>query len=148
MSLVFLVVDDNDADRSAALRQLERSYPQATLLQAAGADPAMSLLEERRLVPSLVLLDYAMPGANGLDFLNDLRHARWLERVPVAVLSEPIADRLVVQCYRLGACEFLTKPLRTFELRQCVRDFARPAEQMASATLVPPSGGGARVSAA
>ena len=147
MSLVFLVVDDNGTDRAGALRQLERSYPQATLLEAAGGRAAMRLLEERRMVPSLVLLDYAMPEASGIEFLSDLRHARWLERVPVAILSEPIADRLVVQCYRLGACEFLAKPLRTFELRQCVRDFARPAEQMASATLVPPSGG-ARVNAA
>jgi DNA-binding NarL/FixJ family response regulator len=74
---------------------------------------------------------------NGIEFLGKVRQRRWLERVPVTLLSEPVDDRIVITCYRLGAAAFLTKPARQYELREAVRDFAIPAERMAAATIVP-----------
>lgn len=139
MNWTFLVVDDLEIELNGTASLLKRVYPASITWTANSGAAALSLLEERRTVPSLVLLDYAMPGMTGLEFLSELRMRRWLERVPVVMLSEPIADKLVVNCYRLGASAFLTKPLHQFELRQAIKDFARPARQMSSATVL---GGG------
>ncbi len=136
MNWTFLVVDDNAQELAATASLLQRIYPPSQAWTATGGAEAIALLEERRTVPSLVFLDYAMPGMNGIEFLSEVRNLRWLERLPVVMLSEPIADRLVVNCYRLGASSFFAKPIHQFELRQAIRDFARPARQMASASVV------------
>ncbi len=136
MARVFLVVDDNAAECGRSVQQLRLLEPVAEVLSADSGEAAIRLLEERRLVPSLIFTDFGMPGMNGIEFLGQVRQRRWLERAPVAILSEPVADRHVLSCYRLGVCAFLTKPARAHELRETIRDFARPAEQMTAATII------------
>jgi CheY-like chemotaxis protein len=137
MRRVFVVVDDNQLEGDGTGAQLKRIDPACEVLRAGSGEAALALLEERRVVPSLIFLDYQMAGMNGIDTLLELRRMRWLERVPVAMVTEPIADRLVVNSYRLGACAFLTKPVPNFELREVVRDHCQEARQMAAATMVP-----------
>ncbi len=145
---VFLVVDDNEIEGAGTASQLARLDPTGTVFRAASGEGAITLLEERRVVPSLIFLDYQLPEMNGIDTLIALRGMRWLERVPIAMLTERIADRLVVNSYRLGACAFLTKPVPNFELREVVRDFAQEARQMAAATMIPATSGGFGIRAA
>lgn len=137
MAWTFLVVDDNEVERTCTVSQLQHLQPAAEVLTADSAEAAIVLLEEQRLVPSLILLDFAMAGATGITFLSELRNRHWLEKAPVAMLTERIADRHVINCYRLGACAFLTKPVQMYELRETLRDFAEPATRMTSATVVP-----------
>jgi len=137
MAWTFLVVDDNEAEAARAVQQLKAIEPTAQILTALSGETAIDLLEERRIVPSLTFVDFAMPGMNGIEFLGQMRHRRWLERAPVAILSEAIADRHIINCYRLGACAFLMKPAKTHELRETLRDFAQQANQMTAASLVP-----------
>ena len=148
MRRVFLIVDDNQLEGDGTAGQLRRFDPTCEVLRADSGELALTLLEQRRVVPSLIFLDYQMRGMNGIDTLLELRRMRWLERVPIAMVTEPIADRLVVNSYRLGACAFLTKPLPNFELREVVRDFAQEAHQMAAATMAPAAGAGAAARAA
>lgn len=141
MAWTFLVVDDNEAEAARAVQQLRAIQPAAEILTARDGEEAIHLLEERKIVPSLTFADFAMPGMNGIELLGQMRQRRWLERAPVAILSEPVADRHVVNCYRLGACAFLTKPAKTHELRETLRDYAQPSQQMTAGTAVPGSGG-------
>jgi CheY-like chemotaxis protein len=137
MRWTFLIVDANDRDATVTTQHLQRVMPGAEILRATTGEAAIALLEEARLVPSMIFLDFALPSMNGIEFLGNVRQRRWLERVPVTLLSEPVDDRLVVTCYRLGAAAFLTKPVRVHELREAVRDFATPAERLSVATTIP-----------
>ncbi len=136
MKRVFLVVDNLEHEAAATAAQLQRLDPACDVLQAVSGEAAMALLEERRVSPSLVLLEYQLPGMNGIDTIGALRRNRWLDRVPIAMLTTPVADRLVVNCYRLGACAFLTKPVPNHELREVVRDHAIEARLMAAGTAM------------
>jgi CheY-like chemotaxis protein len=137
MAWSFVVVDDNVAEAARTMEQLQRLQPGAEVLCAESGPDALALLEEKRMVPSLVFLDYGMPGMNGIEFLVSLRGRRWLEGTPVAMLTAPIADRLVVNCYRFGACAFLTKPAQLHEMRETLRDHAQPVKRMTAATVIP-----------
>lgn len=140
MPLTFLVVDSYEPERAETARHLRLLGGGTEVLTVASGEEGLALLEEQRVVPSLILVEYHLPGMNGLEFLGEVRHQRWLERAPIAMLTRPLADRLVVTCYRLGACTVLAKPVKAFELREAVRDFGQQSVRMASATVLP--GGG------
>jgi DNA-binding NtrC family response regulator len=76
----------------------------------------------RGLQPDLVLLDLLMPGIDGLQTLEQLRHLR--PGLKVVMLSCVNDTRKVVQAMRLGAIDYLTKPFQKAELDavigQCV----------------------------
>jgi CheY-like chemotaxis protein len=146
MNWSFLVVDDNEADRVATAAALSRIVPGATVLGAGTRAGAIAMLEESRTVPSLILLDYDLGEATGVDVFGDIRTRHWLDRAPVIFLSAPVDDRQLMVCYRMGALTFLSKPVHQFELRQAVREFAREAQPLHSAAVY--TGLGARRTAA
>ena len=61
----------------------------------------------------LVLLDLGLPDGDGLDVLRRLRK---LSECPVLVLTARGAERDVVRGVRLGADDYLVKPVRLREL--------------------------------
>jgi CheY-like chemotaxis protein len=135
---IFLVVDDHPGDLEQTAAQLKTLSVGAEILTAPSGEAGLEMLHTRRVMPSLVFLDFDLGDAmSGIEFLGRVRQTRWLDRVPIAMLSEPVADRFVVTSYRLGVCAFLTKPVRGYELREAIRDFAQPAKRMTSATVIP-----------
>jgi len=136
MNRTFLIVDSNEGEAASSEQRLRMISPGAEVLVASSGTAAVTLLEERGLVPSLIFAEFMMPDMNGIEFLGKVRSRRWLERVPVAMVTTLIDDRNIVNCYRLGACTFLTRPVPTHALRETIRDFARPAEQMVPANVV------------
>ena len=77
---------------------------------------------QKGLSPDLVLLDLLMPGIDGLQTLEQLRHIK--PGLKVVMLSCVSDTRKVVQAMRLGATDYLTKPFQKAELdsviSQCV----------------------------
>jgi two-component system nitrate/nitrite response regulator NarL len=73
--------------------------------QATDADSAVRVIVECR--PDLVLLDFALGAANGLDVLRDIAAAN----VPVRALmvTEHASDAEILQALELGACGVLLK---------------------------------------
>jgi diguanylate cyclase (GGDEF)-like protein len=112
-----LVVDDD--------RTLSTMY--ATLLQGAGMetrvlnDPleALPVLEEFK--PDLLLMDLHMPGCNGMDLAKAIRQIHAYLSLPILFLSaETDVDRQF-DARRMGADEFLTKPIRPEHLISAVQ---------------------------
>jgi DNA-binding NtrC family response regulator len=149
MQKFFLIIDpDQSLGEPPVVQQALAGIRGAEVVLVSNAEAAMDLLEERRVVPSLVFCTLELPGMSGLDFLGEVRRRRWLERTPVAIMSKSATDRQVVQAYRLGASTFLAKPLRPFEVRDAIREFGSAAVPMRSGTVVGGVPGGRSVSAA
>jgi CheY-like chemotaxis protein len=81
-----------------------------------------------RELPDLVLLDIKMPGVSGLDVLREMRndpdHPE-LRVVPVVMLTTSAQGEDVLQAYREGANEYVTKPVRAEEFRTKVQAIPR-----------------------
>src|SRR5271156_5481354 len=69
---------------------------------------------QKGLHPDLVLLDLLMPGIDGLQTLEQLRHLK--PGLKVVMLSCVNDTRKVEQAMRLGAVDYLTKPFQKAEL--------------------------------
>jgi CheY-like chemotaxis protein len=113
-----MIVDDNETIVEV-LRELLRSAGYA-VVTARGGREALSHLRSSR--PDVVLLDLMMPEVSGEDVLRELRRDPALADLPVILLTARASreDRLVG--LRMGADDYLAKPVDTGELLLRVRN--------------------------
>jgi len=101
-----LVVDDNPED-VAIVRRLLAQY-QRREFQVLSAHSASQGLERLGTEGAdLVLLDYSMPGEDGVSFLRRL--ALTVDHPPVILLTGRGDERVAVEAIRSGACDYLAK---------------------------------------
>jgi adenylate cyclase len=102
-----LVVDDNELNRDMLSRRLGgHGFVVET---AEDGERALERLSDRAY--DLVLLDVMMPGLSGLDVLQRVRQ-RWPESdLPVIMVTARDTTQDVVEALRLGANDYVTKPL-------------------------------------
>jgi DNA-binding NarL/FixJ family response regulator len=97
-------VDDSKLARMSAGKTLDALHPDWVRVEAANADEAAALAGS----VDLVLLDFNMPGRNGLEFAAELRAAH--PAMPVAIISANHQLEVVNRAAEVGA-SFLPKPL-------------------------------------
>ena len=105
-----LVVDDDDGIRE--MLQSSLSFAGFRVSTAADAQAALALFGSDD--PDAIVLDVMMPGIDGFDFVQLLRHRG--ETMPVLFLSarDTVEDR--VKGLRLGADDYLIKPFSVVEV--------------------------------
>jgi diguanylate cyclase (GGDEF)-like protein/PAS domain S-box-containing protein len=102
-----LVVDDNELNRDALSCLLR--LQQYDVDVASDGEQALSLLASRSV--DLVLLDVEMPGLSGLDVLTRIRATRNDTDLPVIMVTARSHGPDIVEAFRLGANDYLTKPI-------------------------------------
>lgn len=100
-----LVVDDEAEIREVLSRVLEREGYQ--VITAADGTAALEQLGSER--PSVILLDLVMPKLGGMDALPRIKQAA--PEIPVIICTGQMDLATAVQAMRLGAYDYLTKPL-------------------------------------
>ena len=108
--LKVLVVDDNETARDIIRNMLE-SF-RFTVYEAASGDETLRMIESRQIEPQLIVLDYMMPGMNGLDTIRRLRESRASVKVPeIMMLSAFAKEAVKLDAKHLGVEKFLDKPV-------------------------------------
>lgn len=102
-----LVVDDNELNRDALSCLLR--LQQYDVGVASDGEQALSLLGSQSF--DLVLLDIEMPGLSGLDVLTRIRTTRNNTDLPVIMVTARTHGPDIVEAFRLGANDYLTKPI-------------------------------------
>jgi serine/threonine protein kinase len=120
-----LVVDDDDSFRRFAARALELGFPKVALStrEAASGEAALALAEAE--MPDLLVLDFDMPGLNGLETLSHLRALPGGSRARVLVVSGSIERLGQWQFDVLGVVDFAEKPIALRELAKIVGGMAK-----------------------
>ena len=77
---------------------------------------AVSLFESRR--PDIILMDLKMPVMNGIDALKEIRNLSNAARVIMVTAIEDIEQ--IEEAKRIGATEYITKPLLLEQLERIV----------------------------
>lgn len=112
-STVFLV-DDDDSIRTSLARALDkRGYNVTTFASAEGFLEAY----DPRL-PGCLVLDYGMPGLNGLELQKRLTDDK--VAIPIVFISGHGGIPESVQAIKAGAVDFLEKPFRQHTLVDCI----------------------------
>lgn len=110
-----LVIDDSEFDRTLLQRLLEkRSY---RVVCAGSGEEGLALLETEQV--DAVLLDSLLPGLSGKEVLGRIRATREAAELPVMMVSGKAESPEIVEALRLGANDYVTKPVdfQVVELR-------------------------------
>src|SRR5881409_4049680 len=110
-----LVVDDDAVSRKILARLLASAGYQCHECED-GAE-ALALVHAKR--PSLLLLDFDMPGLNGAEVLKSLRSDSdpAIAQIPTIMLTGHGSEESEVRCLQAGADDFVTKPVNAAVLR-------------------------------
>ena len=110
-----LIVDDERFFREAIRSALAELGVECELVET--GEEALKAAEDPRI--GVVVLDVRLPGIGGVQVLERLR--AWRPGLRVIVLSAHTDQELVLEALRLGATDYLAKPIHEEELRLAVR---------------------------
>ena len=130
-TLRILVVEDEAVTRRALVRSLRAGNTDLEVREEEDGLAAARLLESERF--DCVVLDYLLPGLNGLAVLRQLREVG--NKTPIIVLTAKGDEQLAVEMMKSGANDYLSKSRLSPEaLVQRVRNAVRVhrAEQYAA----------------
>ena len=128
-----LLIDDDD-DVHPLVADVLRSNNIEVMSAFDGEQGVVSALEHK---PDLILLDYDMPGSNGLQVLRNLRCQFGSDETPVMFITGSHSHKVLTACFQAGAADYIRKPFCAAELLARVnsildrRILLRRLEQMA-----------------
>ena len=121
-----LVVDDDQSIRKAVSAALsDEGY---SVIVAESGDEALALLKAHN--PDCVLLDIWMPGLDGLQTLSEIRQIS--ESLPVIMISGHATIATAVKATRMGANNFIEKPLDLDAMLMAVQHAITSLEDLAA----------------
>ena len=94
------------------------------VLQAQDGNEGLRLARERQV--ALVLLDPRLPGLDGRSVLKEIKSSLELAALPVVVFTASIAVKEQKRALRMGAADYLTKPISASSLGEVVNRICRP----------------------
>ena len=106
MAYKILIVDDSKLARMAVAKILNQLRPEWQRVEATDAAEALALIRQDDI--DVTVLDFNMPGRDGLELAGDLKVIR--PEMPVAVISANVQHEVVSRAEAAGAT-FLPKPL-------------------------------------
>ena len=109
-----LVAEDENFQRLALLDIL--SMCDYETVEAENGKIAMEKLCDENYDFNLVLLDLNMPEMNGFEVLTHMQEDQRLSQIPVVVMSGNDSQDVIADCLRMGAVNYLVKPVR---IQQC-----------------------------
>ena len=104
-----LVLDDSEVDRTVLVLVLEKHGFEVVGLVDGG--PCIETIDKEK--PELVLLDIMLPDIDGRDLLKSIRERYSQIQLPVIMITAKADSADVIEALRLGANDYIAKPVDT-----------------------------------
>lgn len=118
---LLLLVDDQP--RNSRLLEAQLGQEHFDFMTATSGEEALGLVDSR--LPDLVLLDFMMPGMNGLQVALALKNSERTRNIPIIMLTALSDQASRLQALSAGVEEFVNKPVDRTELWTRVRNLLR-----------------------
>ncbi|HLX71758.1 MAG TPA: response regulator [Verrucomicrobiae bacterium] len=127
-----LLVEDSEDDAYFFKRTLQKSGHTCVFNRAANGAEAVEFLQtastsSSQTLPHVMFLDLKMPVLNGFEVLDWLKHQSFASQVRVIVLSGSEHQNDKDRAAKLGASDYLVKPVRAGDLNRFLNEIC-PAD--------------------
>ena len=112
-----LVVDDSEMNRDILITMLENDFD---IVEAENGEECLALLRQYGKEISIVLLDIVMPVMDGFEVLASMNRNRWIEDIPVIMISSEESDAFIRKAFQLGVSDYISRPFDNHVVRQRV----------------------------
>jgi signal transduction histidine kinase len=109
---LILIVDDTNTNREVISEALTNSGLEVTT--AVDGESALQQVQQR--LPDLILLDVMMPKLDGLETCKKLKENLETRDIPIIFMTAVSDTETKVQCFALGAVDYITKPVQEQEI--------------------------------
>ncbi len=126
-----LIAEDSDEDFEALKRLMKRMAVQNPIYRCTDGDEVLDFIYQEGEYensgsaprPSIILLDLNLPGIDGRDILDRLKHDSNFKEIPIVVFTTSSNPRDIDLCYEKGANGYLIKPMDSDELKRTIKAF-------------------------
>lgn len=120
MPLIYIVDDEANIRRLASLSLEEQG------MEVRSYENGEQLLDALdRSIPDCILLDWMMPGLDGIQLLHRIRNNDKFKNIPLIMLTAKSEEMDIVMALELGADDYISKPFGVKELPARVRAVLR-----------------------
>ncbi len=121
-SIKIILADDTLEDRKMYARYLLKDdQDNYEIIECETAQELLDICQQ--IIPNLILLDYHLPDANGIEILDELQKIFDLTKIPVVVMTGQGNEEMVVEVMKKGVKDYWNKKNLTSEvLRKKVKN--------------------------
>lgn len=112
-----LIVDDSEMNRSILADMLEDDFD---IIEACDGVEAVNYMRSYGMELSLVLLDIVMPRMDGFAVLATMNSYKWIQDIPVIMISAESSSSYMVRALELGATDYIQRPFDSMVVRRRV----------------------------
>lgn len=137
--LRILLAEDSLANRQLALGLLSRWGHQVTVVT--NGREALDAMEQSTF--DLILMDVQMPEMDGLSATQEIRNretARHEPRIPIIAMTAHAMKGDRERCLHVGMDDYVSKPIRPFDLASVLSHYGRAGEHIADTTTATADG--------
>lgn len=116
-----LIVDDSEMNREMLKAILGEGYKYAEAVDGA---QALRMLQQDMNI-DLVLLDINMPKIDGFAVLEHMNQFRWIDEIPVIMISAADDRESIKRCYSLGVADYIRRPFDSYIVQRRVKNTLR-----------------------
>jgi len=102
-----LVIEDSEGDRALIRRTLEKKN--YSVISANDGESGLKIVRERKV--DAIILDYLLPGMNGLEVCRILKEDKRTRNIPTIFLTVVESGEAILECYGSGAESYMHKPI-------------------------------------
>ena len=113
-----LIVDDSELNRMMLMEILGEQYH---YIEASDGREAVRLME-KKLTVDLMLLDINMPEMNGFQVLEQMNRFRWIDEIPVIMISTDETNQAIQQAYAMGVTDYIRRPFERIMILRRVKN--------------------------
>lgn len=109
-----LIVDDVDINREILCEMFQGYHT----IQAENGKEAIDIIASDPDAISVVLLDVVMPVMDGVAVLKEMKKRKWIDSIPVLLITGEATTEIEREAYRLGASDIIKKPFDAYIVKQ------------------------------
>ena len=102
-----LIVDDSELNRAILYEILKDDF---YLLEATNGQKCIDYIKQYGSGISLILLDIIMPEIDGFDVLQWMEQEKWLDDIPVILISSEDSANIINKGFAMGASDYIKRP--------------------------------------